>query len=79
MTALLHWRKIDQIAQYSLNENWLTMPGRAGPRYPTFCAILLVRYKMIAIMHLTDSARYVIVMVKEIDHDTRRIKQPDLS
>lgn len=32
-----------------------------------------------AIMHLTDSARYAIVMVKEIDHDTRRIKQCDLS
>jgi hypothetical protein len=32
-----------------------------------------------AIMHLTDSGPYVIVMAKEIDHDTRRIKQPDLS
>ena len=32
-----------------------------------------------AIMHLTDGARYAIVMVKEIDHDTRRVKQRNLS
>jgi hypothetical protein len=31
------------------------------------------------IMHLTDDSRYVIVMVKEIDHDTSRVKQRNLS